>query len=59
VNPSELFAVIAAALSPLDLDVEQNRDKRIYAAYVAARIGMGANDTLSRRLEQLRQELGI
>lgn len=56
---AELFAVIASALSPLDPDISQDRGKRIYLAYVTARVGMGEDGTLEERMTELRTELGI
>lgn len=58
-KPEELFAVIAAALGDLSLDQSTDRGKRIYLAYVAARVGMGINGALEERMVELRTQLGI
>lgn len=56
---AELFELIAGALAPLELDQSQERDQRIYLAYLASRIGQGQNGPLERRLAVLRKELRI
>lgn len=56
---SELFELQVSALSTLELDLSLARDKRVYLAYVAARIGQGANGDLERRLAELRKELSL
>lgn len=58
-NPAELFELISTALASLELDQSQERDKRIYLAYLASRIGQGQNGPLERRLAVLRKELRI
>lgn len=58
-KPTDLFVLVAAALAPLDLDLRKDRDKRVYLAYVAARVGAGENGALERRLTKLRGELGL
>ena len=55
----ELFDLITSALAPLELDQSNERDQRIYLAYVASRIGQGHDGPLERRLATLRKELGV
>lgn len=55
----ELFELITSALAPLTLDLSSERDKRIYLAVLAARQGQGHDGAVERRLEQLREELGL
>jgi uncharacterized protein (DUF1499 family) len=55
----QLFELISSALSGVDLDLEQDRDKRIYVAYLASRIGQGDDGALERRLAQMRKELSL
>ena len=58
-TPVELFTLISDALAPLDMDQTRERDKRIYIAYLASRIGQGQNGALERRLVELRKELHL
>jgi hypothetical protein len=55
----ELFRLIAAALAPIELDLDSRRDRRVYAAYVAARVAQEPDVALERRLDALRGELGL
>lgn len=55
----QLFALISSALSGVDLDLAQDRDKRIYVAYLASRLGEGGDGALEHRLEQMRKDLGL
>lgn len=58
-SQEELFDLIVEALGPLDPNTQTATGKRIYLAYLAGRLGQGANDVLSRRFAGLRRELGI
>lgn len=54
-----LFELITSALSPLELDLNSDRDKRVYLAYIAARAGLGHDGTLEGRLNRLRKEMKL
>lgn len=58
-SPEEAFALIVAALEPLNLDLSKTADRRVYVAYLTARLGRGEDSGLAHRLVQLRSELGL
>lgn len=58
-SAEELFEVIDRALADLPMDLDDERGRRVYAAYLAARVGLGQDGPLLRRLEHLREDLGL
>jgi hypothetical protein len=59
VSPVEALELVVDLLLPVRFDLRREKDKRVYAALLAARVTLTPDLALHQRLGEIRGELGL